>query len=53
MNCIVDYAVAKECCNEDNLYRFVCYKCGKCGRVFEDGFMVDNGGTHPERFDEE
>ena len=21
------------------------YKCGKCGRVFENGFMVDDGGT--------
>ena len=40
---IVDYTLAKECKNEEVWY--ICYKCGKCGRVFENGFMVDDGGT--------
>ena len=40
---IVEYTLAKECKNEEVWY--TCYQCGKCGRVFEDGFMVDDGGT--------
>lgn len=40
---ILDYTVADQCVNEDALY--ICHKCGKCGRKFEDGFMVDDGGT--------
>ena len=40
---IIDYALAKECKNEE--VRYICYKCGKCGRVVVDGFMVDDGGT--------
>lgn len=40
---IVEYTLAKECKNEEVLY--TCYKCGKCGRVFIDGLMVDDGGT--------
>ena len=39
----VDYSVAVECKNKDAWY--TCYKCGECGRVFENGFMVDDGGT--------
>lgn len=39
---IIEYTLAKECKNEDVWY--ACYKCGKCGRVFENGFMVNNGG---------
>lgn len=50
MNIIVDYARAKECKNPETLY--MCHKCGKCGRKFKDGFMVDDGGTHPEEGDE-
>lgn len=50
MNIIVDYARDKECKNPETLY--MCHKCGKCGRKFEDGFMVDDGGTHPEEGDE-
>ena len=38
----MDYTVARECKNEEVLY--TCYQCGKCGRVFENGFMVDDGG---------
>ena len=36
---IVDYILAKECKNEDVWY--TCYKCGKCGRVFENGYLID------------
>lgn len=51
MNILVDYAPAEECKNPDVWY--TCYKCGLCGRKFdEDGIMVDDGGTH-EREDDE
>ena len=40
---IIDYTLAKECKNEE--VWSICYKCGKGGRVFVDGFMVDDGGT--------
>lgn len=40
---IIEYTLAKECKNENAWY--TCCKCGKCGRVFVDGFMVDDGGT--------
>lgn len=30
-----------------------CYQCGKCGRVFENGFMVDDGGTTIEEEEQE
>ena len=40
---MVDYITAKECKNGEAWY--TCYKCGKCGRKFEDGIMVDDGGT--------
>ncbi len=44
MNILVDYAPAKECKNKDVWY--TCYKCGKCGRKFnESGIMIDDGGT--------
>lgn len=42
-NMIVDYSRANECKQESCGY--TCYKCGKCGRKFENGFMVDDGGT--------
>ncbi len=50
MNVFVDYTPSKECQNPDVWY--TCRKCGRCGRKFEDGFMVDEGGTH-EREDDE
>jgi hypothetical protein len=50
MNIMVDYVLAKECKNPDAWY--VCHKCGKCGRKFEDGFMVDDGGTRPQEDEE-
>lgn len=40
----IDYAKSDQCENEECMY-FTCYKCGKCGRKFENGFMVDDGGT--------
>ena len=49
-NIIVDYGIANECQNKDAWY--TCYKCGKCGRKFERGIMVDDGGTTPMEWDE-
>lgn len=44
MNILIDYIPAKECKNKDVLY--TCYKCGKCGRKFDEhGIMVDDGET--------
>ena len=40
---ILDYITAVECKNKDVWFTF--YQCGKCGRVFEDGIMIDDGGT--------
>jgi len=41
---MIDYIPSKECVNE-SVY-CTCYKCGECGRVFdEDGIMIDDGGT--------
>ena len=47
---IIEYILAKECKNDKAWY--MCIKCGKCGRVFENGFMVDDGGTTPEEEDD-
>ena len=48
---IIDYTPANECKNEDVWY--TCYQCGKCGRAFEGGFMVDDGGTTIEEENED
>ena len=40
---IIDYILAQECKNEEVLY--TCYQRGKYGRVFENGFMVNDGST--------
>lgn len=48
---IVDYIIAKECKNE-NVW-CTCYKCGKCGRVFENGYLIDDGGTTIEEEEQE
>ena len=40
---ILDYTPADQCCNNEVWY--TCYKCGKCGRVFENGYLIDDGGT--------
>lgn len=52
MQMIVDYIRANECKNEECMYD-TCYKCGKCGRKFENGFMVDDGGTTVEDEEED
>lgn len=43
---IIDYEVAVECKNKNAWY--TCLKCGRCGRVFKNGFMIDDGGTTVE-----
>ena len=40
---IIDYTVAVECENPEVYY--TCRQCGKCGRKFENGIMIDDGGT--------
>ena len=47
---IIDYILTQEGKNEEVLY--TCYQCGKYGRVFENGFMVDDGGTTIEEEEE-
>ena len=37
---IVEYTLAKECKNEE-----VWCTCYKCGRVFENGYLIDDGGA--------
>lgn len=46
---VIDYYTCKEC-KEPNYG--ICHKCGKCGRVFEHGFLVDAGGTTTEEDEE-
>lgn len=46
----IDYARAIEC--EEETFGYMCYKCGKCGRKFKDGFMIDDGGTTPDEGEE-
>lgn len=50
MNFYVDYSPAEECKNPNVWY--MCQKCGLCGRVFEDGIMINDGGTHEREEDE-
>lgn len=47
---ILDYIPADQCCNNEVWY--VCYKCGKCGRVFDHGYLIDDGGTTVTEEDE-
>lgn len=46
----IDYILAQECKNEEAW--FTCHKCGKCGRIFKAGYMVDDGGTTIEEEEE-
>ena len=48
---IVEYIIAKECKNEE--VWCTCYKYGKCGRVFEDGLLIDEGSTTINEEEEE
>ena len=51
MDMIIDYILAKECKNKE--VWFTCYKCGECGRKFNEyGIMIDDGGTTPREDDE-
>ena len=43
----IDYMTSKECVNPES-YFSICVKCGQCGRKFENGIMVDDGGTNIE-----
>lgn len=40
----IEYCAAAKCENLDAYS--TCLKCGKCGRKFDHGIMVDDGGTH-------
>ena len=40
---IVEYTLAKECKNEE--VWCTCYKCDKCGRIFENGLLIEESGT--------
>ena len=42
---MICWTIAEQCINPDAIY--TCYQCGRCGRVFVDGVMVDDGGTTP------
>ena len=48
---IVEYIISEECKNEEVWY--TCYKCGKCGRVFKDGLLIDEGGTTVDEEDQD
>ena len=37
-----DYAPSENCCNTES-YRQLCVKCGKCGRKFEGGVLMEGG----------
>jgi len=41
----IDYIPCKECECMEETYGMICIKCGKCGRKFENGIMIDDGGT--------
>lgn len=38
---IIDYELAENCQNPEVYY--ICYKCGACGRKFEDGILIEEG----------
>jgi hypothetical protein len=43
----IDYSIHQECQNEEVYY--TCYKCGKCGRVFdENGIMIKQAKDEKE-----
>lgn len=48
---LLDYIPARECKNPDMW--FTCLQCGQCGRKFENGYMVDDGGTTSAEYDED
>ena len=51
---LIDYIPCKECENSDVWY--TCHKCGKCGREFQNGILInglDYPGYDPETESEE
>ncbi len=42
---LVDYLPCRQCENSET-WGILCVKCGKCGRKFEDGILV-NGNEYP------
>lgn len=38
----MDYKPSYKCCNSKSLDK--CLKCGKCGRRFRKGILIDNNG---------
>lgn len=39
---IIDYELSENCQNPEVYY--ICHKCGACGRKFEDGILIEEGG---------
>lgn len=40
---IIDYIPSNQCRNKE--VWGTCLKCGKCGRKFESGYLIDDGRT--------
>lgn len=50
---ILEYPCARECCNPENTMKYICHKCGMCGRKFDGQVMTDDGGTTEETDEEQ
>lgn len=46
----IDYVKANECRHPE---AYMCRKCSDCGRIFDKGFMVDDGGTTVDEEEEQ
>ena len=47
---IIDYELAENCPNPSVYY--ICYKCGACGRKFENGILIEEGEEDDEENDD-
>lgn len=47
---IIDYELAENCQNPEVYY--ICYKCGACGRKFENGILIEEGEEDDEENDD-